>query len=232
MDPRPGWTLSQAPLQLDGTATELPATITVRHGKPKPKPGVHLKVRDDGTFKVVQVSDLHFGTGPGICKDAIDADGNLLPPFEADPASIKFVSQLLDTEKPDLVVLTGDQVEFGKTPDTQTGILKYAAPLIERRLPFAVVFGNHDDEGPPSLPRAEQMALLQSLPYCVAQPGPDEIDGVGNYCLEIENSLASHHIPLALFFLDSHNQLPVKGEVYDWIKQSQIDWFKATSQSL
>lgn len=129
------------------------------------------------------------------------------------------------------MVLTGDQSEFGKTPDTQTAILKYAAPLIERRIPWAIIFGNHDDEGAPSLSRTAQMALFQSLPFCVALPGPVNIEGVGNYCLEVQDPNAQRS-PLSLFFLDSHNRLPVKGEVYDWIKENQIDWFRKACQEL
>ncbi|KAF2162982.1 hypothetical protein M409DRAFT_26831 [Zasmidium cellare ATCC 36951] len=231
VDPRPGWTIGRTAFQLDLPADVPLARLTVRHGPAKPKPDVTLAPRLDGSFKIVQVSDLHFGTGPGICEDAIDTNGELLPAFEADPASVEFVGRWLDLEKPDLVVLTGDQSEFGKTPDTQTAIFKYTAPLIRRCIPFALVFGNHDDEGPPSLPRAAQMALLQTLPYCVARPGPDDIDGVGNYYLQI-GTVSSQHIPLVLFFLDSHNRLPAKGEVYDWIKQSQIDWFNTVSQDL
>ncbi|KAK4502221.1 hypothetical protein PRZ48_005646 [Zasmidium cellare] len=231
VDPRPGWTLGRNAFQLD-LPTDVPlARLTVRHGTERPKPEVFLTTRPDGMFKIVQISDLHFGTGPGICEDAIDASGRLLAPFGADPASVEFVGRWLDIEKPDLVVLAGDQSEFGKTPDTQTAIFKYTAPLIHRCIPFAVVFGNHDDEGPPSLPRAAQMALLQSLPFCVATAGPDDIDGVGNYCLQIAEA-SSQSSPLALFFLDSHNRLPVDGEVYDWIKQSQIDWFSATCRDL
>lgn len=231
IDPRPGWTLERTALVLDGKPDLPLPRITVKHGRSKSNPDIRLRPKEDGKFKIVQISDLHFGTGPGICEDAIDAHESPVPAFEADPRSVKFMGDTLDIEKPDLVVLTGDQVEFGKAPDTQTAIFKYAAPLIERCIPFAVVFGNHDDEGPPSLPRTSQMALLQSLPFCVSQPGPEEIDGVGNYHLEIAHA-SSQFFPLTLFFLDSHNRLPVKGEVYDWIKQSQIDWFKATSQKL
>lgn len=229
VDPRPGWTLDRNSLQLK-LPTDVPlARLTVKYGGSQPTPKVRLAPKADGSFKIVQISDLHFGTRPGICEDAIDADGRLLPVFEADPKSVDFAGQCLDLEKPDLVVLTGDQSEYGKTPDTQTAIFKYAAPLIERSIPWAIVFGNHDDEGPPSLPRTAQMALFQSLPFCVARPGPDNVDGVGNYFLEV---WTSQHSALSLFFLDSHNRLPVEGEIYDWIKQSQIDWFRKASQDL
>jgi hypothetical protein len=78
------------------------------------------------------------------------------------------------------------------------------------------------------------MTPLQDLPYSLCQPGPEEVDGIGNYYLQVFGSAPSD-VPLStLIFLDSHGQLsrtaPYLG--YDWIKQSQIDWFTNTSQAL
>ena len=79
-----------------------------------------------------------------------------------------------------------------------------------------------------------QMSLLQDLPFSLCQPGPEEVDGVGNYYLQILDHGQSQ-VPLStLYFLDSHGQIPskVKDPDYDSIKQSQIDWFTCTSQAL
>lgn len=94
------------------------------------------------------------------------------------------------------------------------------------------IFGNHDDEG--SLPRAAQMALVETLPYSLSQAGPVELDGVGNYYVEILARGKSSHSALTLYLLDTHSYSPdektYKG--YDWIKQNQIDWFHKTAQGL
>lgn len=91
VDPRSGWTLDRNPLQLS-LPTHVPlARLTAKHGPSQPKPKVCLAPKTDGSFKIVQISDLHFGTGPGICEDAIDAHGTLLPAFAADPRSVEFV---------------------------------------------------------------------------------------------------------------------------------------------
>lgn len=149
VDPRPQWTVSQAPLQL-GAMPEIPvARLSVRRGKVKSEPvdpQPSLRVRKDGNFKIVQISDTHMVTGTGVCKDAIDAHGNPLPPREADPLTVEFVGRVLDAEKPDLVVLTGDQIHHD-IPGGQSALLKVLAPIIERSIPYAAVFGNHDDEG-------------------------------------------------------------------------------------
>lgn len=79
-----------------------------------------------------------------------------------------------------------------------------------------------------------QMSLLQDLPFSLCQPGPEEVDGVGNYYLQIFDYAQSQFPLSTVYFLDSHGQIPskVKNPDYDWIKQSQIDWFTRTSQAL
>ena len=93
-----------------------------------------------------------MGTGAGICKDGIDADGNYLPESEADPQTVKFIEQILDIERPDLVIFTGDQLHHD-IPDSQSALFKVVAPIIARSIPFAAVFGNHDSEGIHALSR-------------------------------------------------------------------------------
>jgi metallophosphoesterase superfamily enzyme len=84
--------------------------------------------------------------------DAIDANGNYLSTREADPLTVKFMEKVLRDEKPDLVIFTGDQLHHD-LPDSLTALLKVVAPIIERSIPFAVVFGNHDSEGTHALSR-------------------------------------------------------------------------------
>lgn len=155
VDPRPQWTLIRPPLQLN-TQPEVPvARLSVRHCTTKPRPDgprAALRVREDGSFKIVQISDTHMVTGVGVCKDAIDARGQPLPESAADPLTVNFLRRILDVEKPDLVILTGDQLHHD-IPDSQSALFKVVAPLIERSVPYAAVFGNHDAEGAYSLSR-------------------------------------------------------------------------------
>ena len=152
---RPQWTLMQTPLQLNAPPEVPVARLSVRRGWPKPRPNdrhTALRIRDDGTFKVVQISDTHMVTGVGVCKDAIDADGQPLPESEADPLTVDFLGKVLDIEKPDLVILSGDQIHHDAS-DSQSTLFKVVAPLIKRSIPYAAVFGNHDDEGANALSR-------------------------------------------------------------------------------
>lgn len=121
VDPRPGWLITQTPLLLD-SGTHLPvARLTVRHGSAKlEKKDATPRVRKDGKFKIVQVSDLHLSTGVGACRDAVDEHGEIKTKCEADPRTLEFVERILDEETPDLVVLSGDQVNGDTAPDIQS----------------------------------------------------------------------------------------------------------------
>lgn len=83
------------------------------------------------------------------------------------------------------------------------------------------------------------MSLFQSLPYSLCQPGPEDVEGVGNYYLSIlphrDETKSRPEVPVAtLYCVDTHGEISsdVKNPDYDWIKQSQINWFTETSQSL
>lgn len=157
VDPRPQWTLLQTPLQL-GAMREIPvARLSLRYGAVQSTPGgphPDLRAGRDGKFKILQISDTHMVTGTGVCKDAIDENGQHLPPREADPLTVNFLGRVLDAEKPDLVILTGDQIHHD-IPDSQSALFKVIAPIIERSIPYAAVFGNHDDEGVYALSRKQ-----------------------------------------------------------------------------
>jgi hypothetical protein len=154
VDPRPQWALMQSSLQLDAEPDIPVARLSVLHGRVKPRLGARadLRVRADGRFKIVQISDTHMVTGVGVCKDAIDAHGKHLPESEADPLTRKFIEQILDLEDPDIVVLSGDQLHHD-IADSQTALFKVVAPIIQRKIPFVAVFGNHDSEGIHALSR-------------------------------------------------------------------------------
>ncbi|KAI1438833.1 calcineurin-like phosphoesterase [Xylaria sp. CBS 124048] len=229
---RPGWEIRGTALLLD-TNRHIPSVhVTIRReGYVEPPKRPVPRIRGNGKFKIMQLADLHLSTGVGICRDAIpdEYEGG---PCEADPRTLDFVSQLLEEEKPDLVVLSGDQVNGETAPDAQTAIFKYAHLLIKHKIPYVSIFGNHDDEG--SLPRAGQMALIEQLPYSLSSAGPDDIDGVGNYYVEVLAQGTSKHSALTLYLLDSHSYSPDERHWsgYDWIKPNQIEWFKQTASSL
>jgi hypothetical protein len=77
------------------------------------------------------------------------------------------------------------------------------------------------------------MSILRNIPFSLCETGPAQIDGIGNYSLQVL-APAPSQLPLStLYFLDSHGQIPssTHNPDYDPIKQSQIDWFLNTSQA-
>lgn len=81
-------------------------------------------------FKIMQLADLHMGE---------DAD--------QDNRSMTTMAALLDKEKPDLVVFSGDQLtgESIASLDIRRKLLyNMTRPLVARGIPWASIFGNHD----------------------------------------------------------------------------------------
>ncbi|ETS80399.1 hypothetical protein PFICI_07928 [Pestalotiopsis fici W106-1] len=234
VDPRPHWHLMQSPLQLNAEPKTPDARLTVLHGRGRPGLDARpiLRAQDDGKFKIVQLSDTHMVTGDGICRDAIDEEGRKLPESDADPLTVDFIEKILDIEHPDLVVLTGDQLHHD-IPDSQSALFKVVAPIIKRSIPFATVFGNHDSEGRHALSRTAQMSILQDLPFSLCEPGPEHVDGIGNFCLKILAPAPSRCPLSTLYFLDSHGQIPseIHNPDYEPIAQNQIDWFTDISKT-
>jgi hypothetical protein len=119
VDPRPGWEVKGTPLLMDTNGEAHEARLSIRRGSQavikKPQP----RVRNDGKFKIMQVADLHLSTGLGVCRDAMP-EGHNGGQCEADTRTLEFVGRLLDDEKPDLVVLSGDQVNGETAPDAQS----------------------------------------------------------------------------------------------------------------
>lgn len=119
VDPRPHWELKDVPLSFNGITQGLEPKLSVRRGKPPDIKPTQPRIRKDGKFKILQVSDLHLSTGLGICRDAEPAgyqDGKC----DADPRTLEFMGRILDDELPDMVVLSGDQVNGETAPDTQS----------------------------------------------------------------------------------------------------------------
>jgi predicted MPP superfamily phosphohydrolase len=233
VEPRPGWHLCKQALLLSSLGDNQEAHLTIRRGPPILVDKPVLRVRKDGKFKILQVADLHLSTGLGVCREpeppSVDDSGKC----EADPRTLAFIRATLELETPDLVVLSGDQVNGETSPDAQSAVFKFANLFIERKIPYATIFGNHDNEGS-IVSREALMQLVQTLPYSLAEPGPTNVDGIGNYYIEILGRGTSSHSALTLYFFDTHGYSPDEHHFggYDWLKKSQIDWFKRTAQGL
>ncbi len=108
----------------------------------------------------------------------------------------------LDAAQPDLVVFLGDQIHGPSTgrsvERTQKALDAILQPVAARELPFAVVFGNHDDEG--GVDKQTQLEYYRSYPGCLAEAG--SVTGVGNYNLLVYGSDGASPA-VNLWFFDS-----------------------------
>ena len=83
-----------------------------------------------------------------------------------------------------MVVFTGDQLNGqGTSWDSKSVLAKFAKSVTERGIPWAAIFGNHDDEDGET--KQYQAKWMQGMPYSLVQTGPKDIHGVGNYVLKV-----------------------------------------------
>lgn len=174
----------------------------------------------DRDLKVVQLTDIHIGGGfMSKSKDA---------------KAMNAVAAMLQYEKPDLVVLTGDMVypvPFQAGTFNNSISTKMIITLMEQLgVYYTVCFGNHDGEFYATHTREQisDMWADESLKYSLYQPGPENVDGYGNHVIKVKNSKGI--VTNAYFVLDSHDY--TDGDIlgiqwkYDNIHENQIQWYK------
>lgn len=228
VDPRPDWTLlKDSPI--NHGSSSLKSYVTYKNQILSDRDQtIELHPDSNGKFKIVQLADLHMGVGKGKCIDEYPPSPDGVK-CEADPKTIKFINKVLDIENPQMVVFTGDQVMGDKSlQDSETTLLKALSPVIERGIPWALTWGNHDDEG--SLSRWQLSELVSKLPFTLFEFSEfdthDNIFGVGNYFKQVKDDQGK---PLITFyFLDSHKYSKAAkiSPGYDWIKEKQWEYFK------
>ena len=178
----------------------------------KPDP---LQFNDDGSFTILQISDTQ---------------DTQYPP----PNVLTLIEKAMDESKPDLVIFTGDQLK-NYDSDFDGGNLKnkvqqaidaIVRPVERRGIPFAVVYGNHDDAI--GVSKEDQLKMYQRHSLCLMRDDEPELSGCGNYNLPILSS-DGQRTAFNLYFIDS---LGGGGSYYDYVKQDQIDWYVRTSNAL
>ncbi len=172
--------------------------------------GQNLQFTKDKTFKIIQFTDIHYK--PGVA---------------ASDTAILLINEVLDSEKPDFVVFTGDVAWAKPAKDCFDNAL---APVIERKIPWAYVNGNHDDEQ--GWTRTQIMDYITQKPYCMATHGDKNLKGEGNYIIELRSSGDIDEIATLFYFMDSgayNNKHKGVGWSYDWFSHEQVNWYRNQS---
>lgn len=156
----------------------------------------------DGKFKIVQFTDVHYCVGNPKSDIALER-----------------IKEVLKCEKPDLVVFTGD-VTYA-VPAVE-GMRTVVSVVSDAKIPFAVVFGNHDKEFDAS--NEELYDMIRTLPYNVM---PDRNGGLTpdyEICLNGKDGK-----PAFVFYcIDSHSY-NWTDKYYEWITPEQIEAYKGKS---
>lgn len=139
------------------------------------------------------------------------------------------MNKVLEKEKPNFVVLTGDNIDnkCKTTDDVKLAITNIAQPMEARKIPWAIVFGNHDDEHG-VMTKEQMMNFYMSFSCNVSQIGYKTSGRIGNYNLLVQGSTTSTPA-FNLYLLDS-GKYSLFG--YDSITSTQISWYKSTASNL
>ena len=171
------------------------------------------------------------------------SDGKLKIAVFADVQTTQMVPQdlldnlnaVLDQEQPDLVVYLGDQVE-GMHPYIHLGnneshvrhiIDQVLSPVVERNIPFAVVFGNHDSHDA-GVPKEPQMEYYRSFPGCLSEDADPSLPGCGT-CHLLYYTADGSRPAVDLYFVDSLEYDPSGG--YGCVSREQIAWCAAEMEA-
>lgn len=181
----------------------------------------------DNDFMVMQLSDVHIGAG--------------FMSVKKDNQAINAVAAMVAEEKPDLVIVTGDiayPVPFqAGTFNNKTGAVIFASLMEKLGVYWCPAFGNHDTEAYSYFSREDISELYsnrQKYPHCLFQSGPKDVDGYGNYIVNVQTSKGE--ITQSFVMLDSHSYIDNDyfGIMwkYDCVHKNQVEWYEQQIKTL
>ena len=146
-----------------------------------------LKFNQNRTFKIVQFTDVHYKYD-----DQVNSQ-----------VALDRMNEVLDIEKPEFVIFTGDVVVSN---ESFKGLDIVLDVCIKRNIPFAVVFGNHDDEYDHTRPELYDYIAKKKgslMPTRISEVVPD-------YVLTVKSSKDKNKDAALLYCIDSHSYTSIK----------------------
>ncbi len=187
-----------------------------------------LRFNKNGKFVIIQVADaqdLHF----------------------VRRTMVKMLNKAYDSVKPDLVVFAGDNIlgnhlkdaRFGtrevvKTKEGEYKRMKKAIsyicePLEKRKIPFTMIYGNHDDVN--MMTKEEQADIYRSYNMCIGLNNPDKSVDVDTFNLPLYSSDGKRKL-FNLWMIDSAWQDKKTGLSHEGVKAETVEWYKRVSREL
>lgn len=175
-----------------------------------------LRCRADGTFKILAISDLHYRPEP-------------------DPDGLALTEKLIGLEKPDLVIVEGDNISGDRCAtlqDIEASVANVARVMEATKTPWAVVLGNHDQDhfAKTAVPRDQAFRLYERYAHNLNSGWVEGLSGVGAKTLMVWDTAGRKPVS-ALWLLDSGGPAPAPLR-YEWFRPDQVAWYWRTSREL
>ena len=143
-------------------------------------------------------------------------------PANVDKVCFNYITELIENERPDLIILTGDIV-YGEFDDSGVVWTRIVQFMDSFDIPWAPIYGNHDNETAKGV--EWQNAQLEAAKNCLFKKG--SVTGNGNYSIGIVDG--SGKIKRIIYMLDSHGCIGARGA---GLADDQIAWFKGVSNAV
>lgn len=148
--------------------------------------------------------------------------------------TIQLMREGIAKYEPDLVVFLGDNTVAKGYDGQYATISEILVPCIEANVPFALVFGNHDQEQ--GVEKEDLLAMYKEIggDLCLTWDAPDTY-GCGNSNLLIMSSDNILKPVFNLWFIDSGSSLHDEDGNwlgYDYVREDQIEWYENTAAAL
>ncbi len=169
-----------------------------------------LQFGEDGKFQIMLFADVQ-------------------DEYPLEETTIQLMCESLDKYQPDLAVFLGDNTVAEGHEAQYNTIKEMVKPLNDRNVPYAIVFGNHDQEQ--GVTKEELLEYYQEF-GCLTYDADPDLYGCGNSNLTILSSDGAK-VAFNLWFIDSNSSNPDR-EVggYDYVHEDQIEWYKNTAAEL
>ena len=172
----------------------------------------------NGKFKVMLVGDPHEKT--------VYNDKNEENKY-SDYLALQYAA--IKAEKPDLVILMGDNAT-GATPDeVKRTLLRITKPYEENNIPFSFILGNHDLECEVD-DRETQYDIYREIPCCIL-PSKNEVNEFGDYTIPIYGENDAPVFVIRHFYSGNHAD-PKYDSYYDFIDKAQLDLYEKDAANL
>lgn len=185
---------------------------------------VHVRVNKDGNFKIMQLTDLHFGES-----------------LEADRLTMRAITAWVNKEKPDFVAVTGDLVS-GFIWDHQPNgkfwedhALNLAMKMKELNIAWGFVPGDHDYEADAD----EEMMMNTFNRYAHSTAFKNDYKHYSHplyhqftYQVPVESYDDPKETVARIWFFGTGRATCLGQPGKDCIRRDQIEWFKELSREI